>query len=181
MSSQLPASWITTRTPPVIDGHNQALDLACGRGRHAIWLDQQGWQVTAIDRDLSGVNCTAFDQITWQESDLETGTWPLGDRQFDLIVVVNYLHRPLFGTLRSATRPGGTIIYETFMHSNEAYGRPRSPEFLLAPDELKNAFHEWEILAFHQGPVSRNGRDAPSAVKQAIVVRKPLPRHEMTS
>lgn len=35
------------------------LDLACGSGRHAIWIAQQGYQVDAIDRDARAVSVMA--------------------------------------------------------------------------------------------------------------------------
>jgi len=177
MSSQLPSNWITQHCPAPSAGQNHALDLACGAGRHSFWLAQQGWDVTGLDRDLSRVDHLADQQhdqsINWQQADLETGHWPPGNQQFDLIVVVNYLHRPLFDHLRNATRSGGTIVYETFMTGNEKIGRPRSPDFLLEKDELKNIFADWDIVAFQQGPVT-HGDSGITAIKQAIVAKRPL-------
>ncbi len=129
--------------------------------------------MTGLDRDLSQTNMADHPDITWQAADLETGSWQLGSQSFDLIVVANYLHRPLFPDLRDAIRPGGTLIYETFMVGNEAYGRPRSPDFLLYPDELRQAFADWDICAFEQGPVHPDGSTRPTAVKQSIVAKKP--------
>lgn len=173
MSSQLPSNWITQHTPPLTADHEQALDLACGNGRHSFWLADQGWQVTAIDRDLSHTDTTAPPAITWIEDDLEAGYWPLGGKQFDLIVVTNYLHRPLFDHLRTALRPGGSLIYETFMIGNAQYGRPRSPEFLLNKEELRMIFSDWDIQAFEQGPVYLDDPAEITAVKQSIVAQKP--------
>jgi hypothetical protein len=55
---------------------------------------------------------------------------------YDGVVVVNYLHRPLFPELLAALAPGGVLIYETFAAGNERYGRPSNPDFLLKPGEL---------------------------------------------
>ena len=173
MSSQLPSNWITQHCPTPNPARNQALDLACGKGRHSFWLAAQGWQVTAIDRDLSQTDTQAKPTINWIEADLENGNWPLGDQQFDLIIVANYLHRPLFANLRAAVRPGGTLIYETFMVGNEAIGRPRSPDFLLRRDELTDAFADWDIIAHQQGPVYTVNGDEITAIKQSIVAQKP--------
>ena len=38
--------WWNTRRP---SPHGQALDLACGEGRNALWLATRGWEVTGID------------------------------------------------------------------------------------------------------------------------------------
>ena len=86
MSSQLPSSWVTQHCPTPRPIRNRALDLACGKGRHSFWLADQGWQVTAIDRDLTQTDTDTNQAITWIEADLETGSWPLGDQEFDLIV-----------------------------------------------------------------------------------------------
>ncbi len=173
MSSQLPADWIVQHTPAPTNDRNRALDLACGKGRHSFWLRDQGWQVTAIDRDLSHIETQHHPDITWMQADLETGQWPLENQKFDLIVVVNYLHRPLFDDLRAPLNPGGTLIYETFMVGNELYGRPRSPDFLLQIDELRDLFSDWVNIAFRQGPVLDEKTKAVLGVKQSIVTQKP--------
>lgn len=173
MSSQLPSNWITQHSPLANPDRNRALDIACGMGRHSFWLADRGWQVTAIDRDLSHTDTNRCLSINWIEADLETANWPLGNQQFDLIVVVNYLHRPLFPYLRDAVQPGGTLMYETFMVGNEAFGRPRSPDFLLRRDELTDTFSDWNILAHLQGPIRKIDGDEITAIKQSIVVKKP--------
>lgn len=169
----MPSAWVTTHTSRPASVRNQALDLACGKGRHSFWLADQGWHVTAIDRDLPGTDQDTKAPITWIEADLERGNWPFDAAQFDLIVVVNYLHRPLFDNLRQTLRPGGTLIYETFMVGNEQYGRPRSPEFLLQRDELATVFADWHIIAQMQGEIFAPAAQKSHAVKQCIVARKP--------
>ncbi|MBX2833270.1 MAG: class I SAM-dependent methyltransferase [Rhodospirillales bacterium] len=173
MSSQLPSNWISQHAPAPKKGQDQALDLACGKGRNSFYLANQGWSVTGLDRDLSQSDTNANPNINWIEADLETGEWPLGKLQFDLIVVVNYLHRPLFPYLRETVRPGGILIYETFMVGNEAYGRPRSPNFLLHPGELKAQFSGWKVIAHQEGLVTDPATGAAKACRQSIVTRKP--------
>lgn len=171
----MPSRWVTSHAPVPKAANNHALDLACGKGRHSFYLASLGWHVTAIDRDLGDTDQSGQSSISWIEADLECGHWPLGKAQFDLIVVTNYLHRPLFDDLRAVLAPNGMLIYETFMIGNEAYGRPRSPDFLLAPDELADVFSDWDIIAFHQGPIRADDDDDSEiiAVKQSIAVRKP--------
>ena len=102
-------------------------------------MADNGLNVTAVDRD---VNLLPYhDRITAIEADLEEGGgWPLAGCDFDSVVVTNYLHRPLFAVLAESLRPGGVLIYETFAVGNEAFGRPRNPEFLLRDGELLEAF-----------------------------------------
>ncbi len=88
---------------------------------------------------------------TFLQADLEAGTWPFAGRQFDAVVVVHYLHRPLLPLLVDALAPGGRLLYETFARGNEQFGRPRNPDFLLRPRELIDAFRALRIVAFEDG------------------------------
>ena len=45
--SDEPHPLVVRFASPYPAGH--ALDLACGVGRHAIWLAERGWKVTAVD------------------------------------------------------------------------------------------------------------------------------------
>lgn len=149
-----PCSWIA-RFAPLVAPRAQLLDLACGQGRHARLFLAQGCRVSALDRDLGGVADLAH-QAELIAADLENGAWPLGARQFDAIVVSNYLHRPLFPALCAALAEGGILVYETFMQGNAAFGRPSNPDFLLAPGELLHrCCGPLTPLAFEQGVVAR--------------------------
>jgi SAM-dependent methyltransferase len=119
----------------------RVLDVACGGGRHTRWFAGRGHPVTAVDRDLEGVADLAADpRVRIVEHDLEDGSpWPLASEQFAIVVVTNYLHRPILGDLVAAVEDGGWLLYETFAAGNERYGRPTNPDFLLQPGELLDA------------------------------------------
>lgn len=113
------------------------LDVACGSGRHARPMAAAGYCVTAVDRDaeaLAGMRGLPGIQVL--RCDLEGGGWPFADAAFDSVLVSRYLYRPLLPSLLAALRPGGLLIYETFMLGQERYGRPSNPDFLLRPWEL---------------------------------------------
>ena len=169
MQTAPPSPWVIAHLPTFGGGH--ALDLACGGGRHSRLLLEAGFCVTALDRDLEALGALAeHPRVTAVKADLETGgPFPLAGRHFDLVVITNYLHRPLFGDLRAAVMPGGGLIYETFAIGNEALGRPRNPDFLLRPGELLEAFDtDFEILAYE----TRNQYSPKPAVMQRLVARK---------
>lgn len=72
-------------------------------------------------------------------------------RTFDVIVVVHYLHRPLFPALREALRPGGILVYETFTRAQAQRGKPTNPAFLLEPGELRELVAPLDVLAGREG------------------------------
>jgi len=162
-----PSPWVL-RWAPLIMPDGVVLDLAAGHGRHAHALATLGFRVLAVDADVSGLaDMPAAVEVA--EADLETGTWPLTGRSFDGIVVTNYLHRPHFPHLIAALNPGGVLIFETFGQGNEKVGRPRNPDFLLAPGELLAAFGgALQIVAYECG-----AEDEPRpAVRQRLCAIK---------
>mgnify|MGYP001047025466 CR=1 FL=1 len=153
-----------------------ALDLASGNGRNGRLLLEQGMFVTFADRDpevltqLREATCEQADLVSLWTVDLEQGQPnPLAGRSFDVVLVFNYLHRPLLPALRESVRPGGLIFYETFTTAQRAYGRPKNPDFLLRPGELRQAFAGWRILQDFEGTLSNPDR----AVASLIAHRKP--------
>ena len=164
-----PSAWVA-RFAGLIAPGGTVLDLACGHGRHARFLEAGGWRVMAVDRDAAALaGLAGHSGIEAVEADLETGVWPLGGRRFDGIVVANYLHRPLFPHLIGALQEGGVLLYETFMLGNERFGRPSNPDFLLRPNELLDAFAgRLNVVAFEQGEVAR---PKPAMVQRLCAVR----------
>ena len=149
-----PSPWVA-RFASRLAANASVLDVACGHGRHARWLARRGCRVTAVDVDPSCAAALATEPgIEFVAADLESGTWPFAARQFDAVIVVHYLHRPLFGLLAEAVAPGGRLIYETFAQGNEQFGRPRNPDFLLRPRELLDVFRDLRIVAFEDGFVA---------------------------
>ena len=145
--SQEPSPWIL-RFLSLARAGGTALDLAAGSGRHSQLLLARGYRVTAIDREPDAQPDTPG--LRKIRADLEDGSpWPLGGERFDLVVVTNYLHRPILPDIVGAVAPGGLLLYETFALGNERFGRPRNPAFLLRPGELAEVVADrLEILAF---------------------------------
>ncbi|HUK09777.1 MAG TPA: SAM-dependent methyltransferase [Stellaceae bacterium] len=160
------------------------LDLAAGRGRHTALLVERGYQVLAVDREVSELRDRFADvsAVEIRAVDLEDGApWSLGGG-YSGVVVTNYLHRQLFPALSKALGYGGVLIYETFMTGNERFGRPSNPDFLLRPGELLEALSELTPIAFEQGQVE----DPRPAMVQRLAaingaVLKPLPLAEAGS
>jgi SAM-dependent methyltransferase len=151
-----PSLWLTghaTLLPP----RGVALDVACGRGRHAIWLAERGSSVVALDRSTEAIASLQQEAdrrglpIAASVVDLEAGTVSPGIDTFDVVVVVHYLHRPLFPALIAALRPGGLLIYETFTRAQAARGKPTNPDFLLEEGELRELVQPLEVVDWREG------------------------------
>lgn len=151
-----PASWLV-KNADLLPRQGRALDVACGRGRHALWLAERGLTTLAIDRDAQAVrelNDMARGRglpLQADVRDLENGPVSLGDSSYDVIVVVHYLHRLLFPSLIAALAPGGVLVYETFTRAQAARGKPTNPDFLLQAGELLDLVRPLQVLASREG------------------------------
>lgn len=171
MHHSSPSPWVR-RFAPLIPAGGLVLDFACGSGRHARLLAEMGYRVEAVDRDAASLESLAgVPGITMRIADLEQQPWPYLPSSFDGVVVTNYLYRPRFDALLDLLKPGGVLIYETFMVGNEALDKPSNPDYLLRPHELLDRVRgRLDVVAFEQGCV-----DEPKpAVMQKICAIAPL-------
>ena len=168
-----PSAWLLENADLLHRG-GRVLDVACGRGRHALLLAGAGFAVTAIDGNADAVarvrtiaDRLGFNLVT-AVIDLETDPPPsAGSQLYDAILGFNYLHRPLFPVLREATKPGGRIFYETFTKAQAERGHPRNPAFLLDEGELPRLMAPFTILRSREGDI--DGRLIASVVAERPV------------
>jgi tellurite methyltransferase len=161
------------------------LDLACGRGRNAIYLAQCGRHVIAVDwsavaldslenaarrkgipvrriRRLADSSGSPHAGLELAQCDLEKIEIPASS--YGAILCIRYLHRQLFPQISRALRPGGLLVYETFTQAQLEYeGGPRDLAHLLQPGELRKAFPELEVLFYRE---LRAGQGIASLVAQ---------------
>ena len=169
-----PSPWVV-RWSHLAAANATVLDIACGGGRHLEWFAQRGHAVTGIDRDTGAARqrVPSAELIT---ADIEAGPWPFkseGDiaataREFGLVLVTNYLWRPLMPRILYSVAEGGVLIYETFAVGNETVGRPTRPDFLLQPGELLRACTDFHVVAYENGTLSTPAR----YVQRIAAVRK---------
>ena len=170
-----PSPWVT-RWAAWLPSGSTVLDLACGSGRHLRWLATRGLRVTGVDRDAQALQGLQNVQAPAEPAellvaDIENGPWPLHGRQFDAVVVTNYLWRPLLPTIVASVAPAGLLIYETFARGHERYGRPSRPDFLLQPGELLQATQGLRVLAYEDGYLDQ----PPRLVQRVCARREPCP------
>ena len=134
----------------------RALDVAMGRGRNAVFLAGMGFDTEGIDISPEAVNDalnlarTVGVPVRALVADLEKG-YQFEKNAYDLIVCFNYLHRPLFQTMKDALRTGGMVVYETFIVDQAQFGKPKNPDHLLKHNELLRLFRAFRCLRYREG------------------------------
>ena len=124
----------------------RALDLACGAGRNAVWLANAGWDVAAIDGASEAIRLVRErdPRIDARVLDLESGAaLPFEDESFDAVLILYYLHRPLFAEAKRVVRRGGIIVTAV-----RTRGR-----FAIRPGELASMFEGWEVVHANEGEI----------------------------
>ena len=127
----------------------RALDIAAGRGRHALWLAQRGWVVTAVDR-AAGPEAPG---VTWLARDLEVSGLEIPHSEYDAIICWLYWQADLLPGVERGVRPGGVVAL-----AGKTAGR-----FATSLAAYRQAFPGWEEIAA--------GEDE---FKAWLIARKPL-------
>ena len=149
-----PNRFLVAETAALAPG--RALDLACGEGRNAVWLAEQGWQVTGVDfADVALEKARLLAeqrgvQAEWIRADL-FGYEP-APGAFELVIVF-YLQipperlRPILARAAKAIVPGGTFLLVAHDSSNltHGYGGPRDPATLYTAEDVLPALVGLEI------------------------------------
>lgn len=170
-SSERPSAWFTWHAR-VIRPESRVLDVACGRGRHALAAASLGADVVAVDSDAeriaAGRRAARGLRIQWVCDDLRT--CPLEADGFNVVMVFNYLDRARMGDIRAAVRPGGFLLCETFLEAQREHGwGPTSDDHLLKPGELLRLIEPFEIILAREGLDFVGGR--PMAVASVLAQR----------
>jgi SAM-dependent methyltransferase len=167
--TQAPSKWVT-RWAHLIKPQANVLDLACGYGRHSRYLAGLGHRLLAVDKDSQAL-ASLQGVAELLQADLENQAWPLANRQFDAVIVTQYLWRPLMPLILESLAPHGVLIYETFAQGNETVGKPSRPDFLLRHGELLQLCQGLRIVAYQDGFLSD-----PDHFVQRIVAVKESPQ-----
>ncbi len=69
------------------------------------------------------------------------------------MVNFNFLDRGLIAHMKSALKPGGHIVFETFLIDQREIGHPKNPAYLLGHNELLELFREFRVLYYREGRI----------------------------
>ncbi len=135
----------------------RVLDLACGVGRHALYLAELGWQITAVDSSKVAIEILSQSaaakglQVDARVADLERGEFIIEPDSYDLIVNCCYLQRDLFPAIKAGVSIGGCVLAVIAIVDDDPEVKPMNPAFLLQPGELRAQFDGWELLHDFEG------------------------------
>lgn len=160
-AAQEPSAFLVEHLEKV---RGRILDVAAGTGRNTLFLARQGRRVDAVDISftaLQSLRRTATREklaVNVVQADLQFFPLPVG--LYDAVLNIRYLQRSLFGPLVEALRPGGILLFETFIEAPEGANHTRNPAYLLRPGELRGAFRACETLAYEEGTFATEGGEA---------------------
>jgi tellurite methyltransferase len=168
-----PSSFLT-----MLDGllprSGRALDVAGGRGRHAIWLARRGLDVTLADVSEVGLGLAraaaerAGVTLETVAVDLEREPAPAGP--WDLVICFHYLHRPLIRRIPGMLAPEGLFVFCQPTRKNLERHPSPGAHYLLAEGELPGLLEGLELLRYEEGWLEE-GRHEARALARASRTR----------
>jgi len=142
----------------------RALDIATGRGRNALFLAEKGFRVEGVDISETALQAArerAKEKglaIIFKQADLDDVELP--DAAYDMILNFDFLQRSLIPKMKRALKPGGHIIFETYLIDQRVLGHPKNPVYLLGHNELLELFRDFRILCYREGKFAEGGEEA---------------------
>lgn len=176
------AKWQTSRPRDLLLNYldrlpetGLALDAASGVGLNGLLLARRGWRVLALD--ISEVGLRLGQAQALKEGLAERWTTAVYDlshphfppNTFDAILNFRFLERATFPAYRQALKPGGWLIFETFIRADET---TPDADYYLLPGELQAAFADFVVV--ESGEITAvGGRSGQEKRVARLVARKP--------
>lgn len=156
-----------------------ALAIAEGEGRNAVFLAEQGMNVTTWDYAESGLQKTnklAEERgvmVHTKLVDLNEATWEK-DKWDEIVCIFGHFPKELRNKtlmeVKDAVKPGGYYITEVYSHKQIPYnsGGPRELDLLYRPEEFSQTFDDWRIVHFFMGEVVRHEGELHNGLAHVI-------------
>ena len=166
-------SAVLEQNAALLPNGGRALDIACGTGRNAIYLATRGLAVDAVD-----ISRVALDRgraeagelpIRWIERDLDDGFHP--PASYDLILNIRYVNPVLVRSLIGSLRPGGVLIIEQHLRTDEDVVGPSNAEFRVAEGALAEL--ACGLVVEHLAEGLFRDPDGQAAALARLVAQKP--------
>ena len=138
-----------------------ALDIACGNGRNSLFLSKKGFIVDAVDISTVATNHLAGIDPKLNVICQDMDDWTIPQNRYQLIVNIRFLDRRLFPMIKEGLRPGGVLIFESFIDE-------KKDEYCLRKNELLRAFQSFHIVYYEEKKSEHSDKFAQTASLVAI-------------
>lgn len=170
-----------------INVSGDALAIAEGEGRNAVYLAEQGMRVTTWDFAESGIKKTnklakeRGVEVSTELLDLNEAKW--SEAKWDEIVCIfghfpSKLRERTLQGVKKAIKPDGYFLTEVYSPYQIPYksGGPKDPDFLYKPEEFFKTFADWRIVHLFMGEVTRHEGELHNGLAHVIqfVGQKPM-------
>lgn len=133
--------------------HGAALDVGMGQGRNAIWLAQQGWDVTGFDpadKAVALANKTAEGLGLHLKTEITTAEkYDFGEKRWDLVVLSYVGARGMNERVARALKPGGLVVVEAF-HRDATKAHPIGDAVVFDTGELVKLFPDLRVVRYEE-------------------------------
>ena len=143
------SNWVKHCLNKIPYNQGYVLDLACGKGRHSLFLSSLGYNVLSVDINKKSLSFFKDKLIKKKVIDVENiNNWPLEKKKFEIVVVTNFLNRTIFPLIIDSINEGGYLIYETFSEGQEKIGKPNNSKYILKSRELIELTIEMQLIDY---------------------------------
>lgn len=154
----------------------KALDVAMGKGRNALCLASNGFKVIGLEKDRESIDACLTEakrlgvHVEARCVDLEDlESFQIEKSAYDVVICFYYLQRNLIPSMKEALKPGGFLIYETFLIDQHLKtGHPRHREYCFEHNELLHLFSDFRVIFY------REGQDTKGTYKASLVALEPV-------
>jgi len=150
----------------------KVLDVGMGEGRHAVYLAQQGYDVTGVD--ISPMAIKKAEKLA-KEFNVNIKTiassiekFKITPESFDAIVCFYYVDRKILGKLKRLLKPGGVLLYEAHTIDEKKVNKKLTLDpdsYFLKPGELLSLFPGNKVLKYEEPLHER-------AFRASVIVQK---------
>ena len=158
----------------------KALVLAMGEGRNAVYLAENGFDVTGVDISAVGIEkCERLAEergVAVNSVVADLTDYDMGSEQYDLITNFYFFDESILPGVIDSLKPGGIFIFETYSRDHPKHSKfgPKNPDYLVKPNELLEIFKSLRILYYEDTVTELNeGMHKGKAALIRLIARKP--------
>ena len=137
----------------------RVLDVAMGKGRNALYLAKQGFDVEGVDIDETSVKkcreAASKRRLKIKAQVVDLTGYRISPNSYNVILCFNYLQRDLIPQMKAGLKKGGVILYQTFLIDQHIkFGKPKHKEYCFEHNELLRIFEDFRVIYYKEGFVT---------------------------